>query len=102
MLGDPGPVPGIVLGISRGLTYMSDEFAITNKRVVIKVGFLRRRTVEMLLMKVEAIEVDQSILGRILNFGTIIVTGTGGTRELFRGISAPLEFRRQVQGATAR
>jgi uncharacterized membrane protein YdbT with pleckstrin-like domain len=70
--------------------------------LALAVGFLRRRTVELLLTKVEAIGVDQGILGRILKFGTIAVTGTGGTNERFPGICDPLEFRKQVQGAASR
>ena len=77
--------------------YASSEFAVTNKRVIIKVGVLRRRTVEMLNTKVEAVSVNQGILGRILGYGNIVVTGTGGTNEPFNGISSPLEFRRAVQ-----
>jgi len=89
------------VGIDRAIHYLSSEFAITNKRVVIKVGFINRKTLEMLLTKVETIRVDQSILGRMLNFGTIVVTGTGGTNEPFTSIANPLEFRRQVQARTA-
>jgi uncharacterized membrane protein YdbT with pleckstrin-like domain len=79
------------------ILYTSSEFAVTNKRVIIKVGFIQRRTLETLLTKVEGIEVHQGILARMLNFGTIAVTGTGGTREEFQNIAEPLEFRRQVQ-----
>lgn len=60
-------------------------------------GFIRRHSLELLLTKVEGIGVDQSILGRLLRFGTIIVTGTGGTKENFKNISQPMEFRKQVQ-----
>jgi uncharacterized membrane protein YdbT with pleckstrin-like domain len=70
---------------------------VTTKRVIIKVGLVRRRSVELLLRQVEAIRVEQGILGRILGYGTIIVGGTGGTAEPFSEIAAPLEFRRQVQ-----
>jgi uncharacterized membrane protein YdbT with pleckstrin-like domain len=79
------------------IVYSSSEFAVTDKRVIIKVGFIQRRTLETLLSKVEGIEVNQEIMGRVLDYGTIAVTGTGGTRELFKNIAAPLEFRRQVQ-----
>jgi uncharacterized membrane protein YdbT with pleckstrin-like domain len=79
------------------IVYSSSEFAVTNKRVVIKVGFIQRRTLETLLSKVEGIEVSQGVFARMLDYGTIVVTGTGGTRELFANIAAPLEFRRQVQ-----
>ena len=89
------------LGVDRAVRYVSSEFAITNKRVLIKVGFINRHTVEMLLTKVETIRVEQGILARLFNFGTIVLTGTGGTNEPFRLIAAPLEFRRQVQARAA-
>jgi len=82
------------------LRYVSSEFAVTNKRVIIKVGLIQRRTLEMLLSKVEAISVEQGIVGRIFGYGTIVVTGTGGTNEPFSQIADPLEFRRAVQAAT--
>ena len=81
------------------LTYKTSEFAVTDKRVVIKVGWIRRRTLETMLAKVEGVGVDQSLTGRMLGYGTIEVTGTGGTREEFTRIADPLEFRRQVQAA---
>ena len=80
---------------------ISSEFAVTNKRVLVKVGLVRRHSLELLLSKVEGIGVDQGILGRILGYGTITVSGTGGTREAFRMIASPLEFRRQVQASLA-
>jgi uncharacterized membrane protein YdbT with pleckstrin-like domain len=89
------------IGTVRAIHYASSEFAITNKRVVIKVGFINRKTLEMVLTKVETVRVDQSIIGRVLNYGTIVVTGTGGTNEPFTLIANPLEFRRQVQVRTA-
>ena len=79
------------------IVFTSSEFAVTNKRVVIKVGFIQRRTLETLLSKVEGIEVNQGFAARMLDYGTIVVTGTGGTREQFQNIAAPLDFRRQVQ-----
>ena len=79
------------------ITRKTSEFSVTDKRVVIKVGFIKRRTVETMLGKVESIGVQQSLLGRMLDFGTIMVVGTGGTEEAFHNIASPLEFRRQVQ-----
>ena len=79
------------------INYTSSEFAVTDKRVIIKTGFVQRRTLETMLGKVEGISVDQTIAGRMLGFGTITVTGTGGTKEPFANIAKPLEFRRQVQ-----
>jgi len=87
----------IVTGISSFINYKTSEFGITNKRVIVKVGFIRRNSIEVLLNKVEGIQVNQGILGRILGFGSIIVTGTGGTKDPFHKISAPLEFRKRAQ-----
>jgi uncharacterized membrane protein YdbT with pleckstrin-like domain len=78
----------------------TSEFAVTDKRVLLKTGVIRRHTFETLLTQVENIAVDQSVLGRMLDYGTITVTGTGATKETFARIAAPLEFRRQVQSAT--
>lgn len=80
------------------IKYKSSEFAVTDKRVIIKVGFIKRRTLETMLGKVEGIGVEQGVLGRLFGFGTMTVTGTGGTKEPFPNIARPLEFRRQVQG----
>ena len=94
-------VIGVVAVIPPLIDFLSSEFGVTNKRVIIKMGFLRRRTVELLLRQVEAISVDQSVLGRMLDFGSVTLTGTGGVREVFHNISAPLEFRRRIQGEAA-
>jgi uncharacterized membrane protein YdbT with pleckstrin-like domain len=94
-------VLGLILWLPAWIKAASSEFAITNKRVLIKVGLIRRHSLELLLQKIEGIGVDQTITGRILGFGTITVSGVGGTREAFRMISNPLEFRRQVQASLA-
>ncbi len=78
----------------------TSEFAVTNRRVIIKVGLVSRRTVELNLEKVESIGVDQTIPGRIFGYGTIVVVGTGGTREPFPSIADPMGFRRAVNEAT--
>ncbi len=83
------------------IEFLTNEYAITNKRVIVKVGFISRRTLELNLGKVESINVDQSILGRILGYGTINIIGTGGTKEPFTDISAPLDFRKQYQQVSA-
>jgi uncharacterized membrane protein YdbT with pleckstrin-like domain len=76
------------------------EFAVTNKRVIIKLGVLTTRSVELLLPKVEGIAVEQSLAGRVFGYGGIVVTGSGGTKEPFEGIQSPLDFRQAVQAAT--
>jgi uncharacterized membrane protein YdbT with pleckstrin-like domain len=73
------------------------EYVITNRRIIIKRGFIARDTFEMNLSKIESVNVDQSVMGRILNYGSITIIGTGGTRETFHNISKPLEFRKAFQ-----
>jgi membrane protein YdbS with pleckstrin-like domain len=75
----------------------SSEFAVTNKRVILKTGFVRSHTAEMFLAKVESVGVDQTVLGRVMGYGSIVIRGTGGSLEPFSGIARPLEFRRQIQ-----
>jgi len=98
-----GPVMGpivIIFGIGslvRAIfAKVSTEVAVTTKRVIAKVGFIRRNTVELNHSKVESFTVDQSIPGRMLGFGTLVVNGTGGGKSAFRTIDSPLEFRRQA------
>jgi uncharacterized membrane protein YdbT with pleckstrin-like domain len=92
---------GLVLLIRAFIEYKSSEFAVTSKRVIIKVGFLRRRTLELLLRQVEAISVEQGVLGRIFGYGSLTLTGTGGVKEVFHNISSPLEFRRRLHEQAA-
>ncbi|MDM8001972.1 MAG: PH domain-containing protein [Bacteroidota bacterium] len=73
------------------------EFVITNRRIVIKEGFIARRTFEMNLSKIETVNVDQTVMGRILNYGSITIIGTGGTRETFHNIARPMIFRQRFQ-----
>ena len=87
-----------VLAVGPALRYIGSEYAVTDKRVVVKLGLIQRESDETLLSKVEAIGVDQTVWGRMFGFGTVSIVGTGGTRETFDHIAAPLEFRRQVQG----
>jgi uncharacterized membrane protein YdbT with pleckstrin-like domain len=75
----------------------TDEFGITNKRVIVKTGLIARETLEMNLSKIESVNVDQSVMGRILGFGTITIIGTGGTREEFSRIANPIKFKRCFQ-----
>jgi uncharacterized membrane protein YdbT with pleckstrin-like domain len=67
---------------------------------MMKSGVMTTRSVELLLNKIEAIAVDQSLLGRMFGYGNIVVTGSGGTREAFSQIQSPLEFRRAVQSVS--
>jgi len=79
------------------INYLCAEFGITNQRVIVKEGFLKRKTIEVFLKSVESVQVDQSIWGRMLNFGTVIVSGTGGVTDPLNMIRKPLDFKKQVQ-----
>lgn len=87
----------LTLFIAPLIAQATSEFAITNKRLIIKVGLISRRTLEMNLSKIESVNVNQGILDRILGAGSIMVIGTGGTRELFEGIADPMAFRKKFQ-----
>jgi len=85
---------GLLLLIKAYVRYKTTELAITNKRVIVKFGFIRRSTVEININKVESIQVDQEILGRLFNFGTLVIAGAGTTQAPIPGISRPMDFRK--------
>jgi uncharacterized membrane protein YdbT with pleckstrin-like domain len=87
---------GVVFWLSAIIRRSSTELAVTDRRVIYKAGILSRHTLEMNRSKVESIDVDQSILGRIFGFGTVTVRGTGGSLEPIRNISDPLTFRSHI------
>lgn len=86
------------LVIAAGLIRRSaTEIVVTSRRVLIKTGIVERRTVELLLSKVESVDVTETVWGRMLGFGRVVLRGTGGTPESFERVGNPLEFRRQIQ-----
>lgn len=82
------------------LRYSTTEFTLTDRRVLAKVGWISHRSIELLLTKVESVAVEQGIAGRMLGYGTVVVIGSGGTREPFKGIAGPMEFRKRVLAQT--
>ena len=78
--------------------WWTTEIAVTDRRVITKTGFIRRKTTEMNMEKVESVDVDQSVLGRILDYGDVIVRGTGSGLAPMRNIDAPLELRNHITG----
>jgi uncharacterized membrane protein YdbT with pleckstrin-like domain len=92
---------GVLMLVPPFVAYQTTELGVTNKRMIVKVGFIRRRTLELLLRQVEAISVDQSLSGRLMDYGSITLTGTGGVREIFHRVREPLELRRRIQGQVA-
>lgn len=89
---------GALIFVVRGILWRNaTEMTVTNKRVFIKVGLAARRTIELLLSRVESIGVEETVMGRMFGYGTVTVHGTGGTPEVFNMVAYPLEFRTQVQ-----
>ena len=104
--GDTGGVVGsiaiiiaLVFLLKALILKLTTELAVTSKRVIAKVGLISRNTVELNHSKVESFNVDQSILGRIFGYGTIIINGTGGGKTPIPSIKSPLEFRREAMQA---
>ncbi|MBP8278476.1 MAG: PH domain-containing protein [Propionivibrio sp.] len=85
---------GLILLIMAFVRYKTTELAFTNKRVIAKFGFISRQTVELYIPKVESIQVHQGILGRIFNYGSLIISGAGNPQAPIPGISDPMAFRR--------
>jgi uncharacterized membrane protein YdbT with pleckstrin-like domain len=83
-------------GLKAWFRRWTTEIDVTDRRVVYKRGFIRRHTVEMNMDKVESVDVDQSLLGRLFDYGDVIIRGTGAGIEPLRGIDSPLAFRNAV------
>lgn len=100
MTGAAVMIVGLLGCLIRLVELMTSEFAVTTTRLILKIGLISRHTTEILLTKVEAIAVDQGLLARMLNFGDLTVTGTGGAREVFPGVRDPIGLRNHVQQAS--
>jgi len=86
----------LVSGLDAVIRRTTTELAVTDRRVIYKTGILQRHSMEMNRSKVETVGVNQSILGRVLGYGTIIVRGTGGSFEPIQFIGDPLTFRSHI------
>jgi len=95
-------IVGLVFLIWAWIRVRSTELAITNRRIIAKFGFVKRHTVEINLEKVESLRVEQGVWGRILNFGTIFISGSGSSVAPIPNIADPLVFRRKFMEATNR
>lgn len=100
MIGAGVAVIGLAWAMKHYVEMMTSEFAVTSGRIILKVGLISRYTTELLLKKVESIGVHQGLAGRIFGYGDLIVTGTGGAREVFRRVRDPIGFRNYVQQAS--
>ena len=79
------------------VSYYYSEYAITSQRTVMKVGFVQRKSLELFLKRIEGVHLEQGILGRLLDFGTIVIVGTGGTKSYFNQVPKPLQFMNSLQ-----
>ena len=98
--GPGGPIMaglGALAGLAAWIRQTSSEFAVTSNRVIVKTGFISRKTIEINLLRIESVQVEQDLFGRMLNYGTMVVVGTGGTKEPFSLIDNPAGFRHAVQ-----
>ena len=95
-------VIGLFMLIAAWIRVRSTEIAITNRRVIAKFGFIKRDTVEINLEKVEALKVEQGFLGRMLNYGTVFISGAGTSVAPIKDIADPLVFRRKFMEATGK
>ena len=90
---------GLIFFLGTYVRYTTSEFAVTDRRIIAKTGLLSRRTIEMFLDKVETLNIDQGVVGRMLNYGTVTIHGSGSTAETFRNVSNPLMLRKEFMGA---
>lgn len=90
---------GLVIWIVAWVKMRTTELAVTSKRVIAKRGFIQRSTIEINTPRIESVQVDQSVMGRLLNYGTIVFSGAGTPQATITHISDPLGFRKAVLGA---
>jgi len=88
----------VCLLIQQWFQWWVTEIAVTNRRVIYKKGLVRRQTNEMNMDKVESVQIDQSILGRMLDYGDVTILGTGEGFETLRTIASPIELRNGITG----
>jgi uncharacterized membrane protein YdbT with pleckstrin-like domain len=88
---------GVITAGMAYILYISCEYCITDRRVIMKMGLIRRDSLELYLRKIESILIIQSIPGRFFDYGTIIISGTGGSKDSFFNIPHPLTFRQFTQ-----
>ena len=91
---------GVLVVVAALVRRSSTELAVTNRRVIAKFGFIARRTIEMNLTKIESVRVEQSVLGRVFDFGSVLVVGTGSSLDPIPFIAHPIAFRQAIQAAT--
>jgi uncharacterized membrane protein YdbT with pleckstrin-like domain len=89
-------VSALILAVPPFLKRLGTEIAVTDRRIIYKTGLVQRHTVEISMDKVESVDVDQSVLGRVFGYGTVTVRGTGESAEPLRHVAAPIALRTAV------
>ena len=90
---------GATMLLRAWLRRLSTEIIVTNRRIILKTGLISRRSIEMNLDKIESVMVNQPIIGRLLDYGTLIIRGVGSGLEPITNVAAPLEFHRHVNAS---
>jgi uncharacterized membrane protein YdbT with pleckstrin-like domain len=91
---------GLVWGLFGYIDYTTSEFAVTNRRVILKTGVFRTRALELQKSQIESVAINQGMVGQSFGYGNIVVGGTGGTKETFKYIANPFELRNAVHADT--
>lgn len=87
----------VIWGLMFWLTYYFSYLTIKKNQVILCTGVLVRKTIDIPLSKVESIDISQSILGSLLHYGTLVITGTGGSRQMVDYLNKPLTCRRHIE-----
>ncbi|MEO8963103.1 MAG: PH domain-containing protein [Gammaproteobacteria bacterium] len=90
-------IAAVVTWIKQWLDYITSEFVLTNKRIIMKEGFFIRHSNEMRLATVSNMTINQGILGQMLDYGTVVINPFGGNNDVFSEIEHPYEFQKQTQ-----
>lgn len=89
-------IPIVIYGVIVAVRLATTEVAVTDRRVVGKVGWIAMNSLDLRLSKLEGVTVRRSLLGAMLNYGSVAITGSGNARVLFRGMSDPEGLRRAL------
>lgn len=86
----------VVAWVGAMIRYLTTEFAVSQNRLLMKKGFIHTRTFDLLVTRIESVQLEQSLLGKILGYGDVIVNGTGGDHAVFETVSAAVDFYQKV------
>jgi len=78
------------------LEYITSDFVVTNRRLIMKEGFFQRKMAETRLTAISHVSVSQNLIGQLLNYGTVFINNFGGSSDNFTQIGSPVQFQRQV------